>query len=332
MRSRLSRPLAGFAVAVLVLTACGSSDGDDDAAASTTIPETTTTTVPDCSVTEAEALDAPGAPESIEVDDEVVVEKVTEADRDNCPIDAFGFNTIQIIGANESGDTFVDTWDEGRPLSLQSGMLLPALDEAMADMVVGDLRTIAIPAALAYGSEGDPSIGVGVDEPVFFTVRLEAVTPQLAACRNPAPLANAGVDGKPEAVDLPVEPPTEVVVEDLEPGDGVEAKDGDAVSIHYVGVSCTYGTEFDSSYERGEPLDVPAIGTGLIEGFSEGLIGVKPGMVRIIQIPADLAYGEAAPSPDIAPSDPLVFHVSIESVTPAGTDDTGDDTVEDGEG
>lgn len=331
MSKRLRRPFLLLAAAALFLSACGSSDGEasSDETTSTEAASETTTTVPepDCEVTEVEVNEAAPAPEPVEVDEDVIVDDLVEADADNCAIDSFGFNTIDLIGVTASGDEFANSWESGRAFSVQPGMLLPSLEEAMSDMVVGDVRTIALPPELAYGEDGDESIGVGPDEPVFFTVQLTAVTPSIAVCREPAPLRGGGENGKPEIVDLPIEPPTEVETEDLEPGEGLEAAMGDAVSVNYVGVSCTYGAEFDSSYDRGTPLEIDAIGEGLIEGFSEGLVGVRTGMVRLIRIPADLAYGEFPPGPGIAPSDPLVFHVVVESVTPTGgaDDETGED-------
>src|SRR5699024_6989523 len=126
-----------------------------------------------------------------------------------------------------------------RPLSVRPGMLLPALDEMAADMIVGDVRAIALPSEQAYGAEGDPDLGIEADEAVIFTVQLTAVTEDRAFCAAPVPLPDAGEDGKPESVDVPLTPPTEVTTQDLEPGDGDEAQMGDAVVLDYVGVSCS---------------------------------------------------------------------------------------------
>ncbi len=60
---------------------------------------------------------------------------------------------------------------------------------------------------------------------------------------------------KPE-IDFPGEqPPAELVVEDIEVGDGAEATPGSTVSAHYVGVAHSTGEEFDASWNRGAPLD-----------------------------------------------------------------------------
>lgn len=330
MSGRIRHPLiALLAAAVLFLAACGSSD-DEDASVDDPVDEVTTTTEAveeiDCSVeevAEADRDEVPEVPDFGEDVDEVVVVEIADGAEEGCPFHALGFATLDLIGSTVSGEQFMNTWETGRPLSVQPGMLLGALDEMAVDMVVGEVRAVSIPPEQAYGSEGDPDLGVGPDEPVFFTVRLTAVTEDRAFCAPPVPLPNAGEDGKPDSVEIPLMPPTEVITEDLEPGDGVEAQMGDAVSVDYVGVSCAYGREFDSSYGSG-PLDVQEIGSGLIEGFSEGLVGVRPGMVRIIQIPSEAAYGPNPPSPQIAVDDDLIFHISVESVTPAGSDGSDD--------
>ena len=85
--------------------------------------------------------------------------------------------------------------------------------------------------------------------------------------------------------------PTELVIKDLIEGDGAEAKAGDTVSTHYVGVAWSTGEEFDASWGRGAPLDF-RVGVGqVIQGWDQGLLGMKVGGRRRLEIPADLAYG-----------------------------------------
>ena len=81
-----------------------------------------------------------------------------------------------------------------------------------------------------------------------------------------------------------------VVLDDLESGSGAEAKIGDTVSVHYVG-TLTDGTKFDSSRDRGEPLEF-TVGEGrVIKGWEEGIPGMKIGGKRKLTIPPSLAYG-----------------------------------------
>jgi FKBP-type peptidyl-prolyl cis-trans isomerase len=107
-----------------------------------------------------------------------------------------------------------------------------------------------------------------------------------------------GLDGlmtddrtKPE-IDAPVGPaPEELVIRDLIVGDGAEAKPGDTVTVHYAGVEYESGEEFDSSWNRGESIQFPL--RGLIQGWQDGIPGMKEGGRRELVIPPHLAYGPA---------------------------------------
>ena len=121
-------------------------------------------------------------------------------------------------------------------------------------------------------------------------------------------------EGKP-FVNLPEELPTEVVITDLIEGEGDPAEDGDALSLHYVGVLTLDGTEFDSSWDRGVPFDVTLGAGGVIDGFDEGLQGVSEGDRRQIDIPSEQAYGAAGAGGVIPPNADITFVVDVLAVT-----------------
>ena len=101
--------------------------------------------------------------------------------------------------------------------------------------------------------------------------------------------------------------PTELVLDDLEVGSGPEAKPGQQVAVHYVGVAWSDGSEFDNSYDRGEPL-VFGLGAGqVIQGWDSGIAGMKVGGRRRITIPAHLGYGARGAGGVIKPNETLVF-------------------------
>ncbi|MET8422765.1 FKBP-type peptidyl-prolyl cis-trans isomerase [Nocardia sp. NPDC059091] len=85
--------------------------------------------------------------------------------------------------------------------------------------------------------------------------------------------------------------PAELVIKDLVVGDGAEAKPGDTVDVHYVGVEYDSGEQFDASWDRGESIVFPL--RGLIQGWQDGIPGMKVGGRRQLTIPPKLAYGEA---------------------------------------
>jgi len=100
-----------------------------------------------------------------------------------------------------------------------------------------------------------------------------------------------------------------LVVDDVVFGTGAEAEVGDTVVVHYTG-SLQNGQQFDSSYERGMPFTVE-LGKGrVIEGWEQGLVGMKTGGKRILVIPPALGYGAAGAGP-IPPSATLVFAVEM---------------------
>ncbi|HWK20494.1 MAG TPA: FKBP-type peptidyl-prolyl cis-trans isomerase [Microbacteriaceae bacterium] len=96
---------------------------------------------------------------------------------------------------------------------------------------------------------------------------------------------------KPEIDFVEGPAPAELVITDLEVGDGAEAKPGDRVEVHYLGVDFESGDEFDSSWSRGQSIEFPL--AGLIAGWQEGIPGMKVGGRRQLVIPPELAYGPA---------------------------------------
>ena len=86
-------------------------------------------------------------------------------------------------------------------------------------------------------------------------------------------------------------PPTDLVITDLILGDGAEAEPGDTVDVHYLGIEFDTGEEFDSSWNRGESISFPL--RGLIQGWQDGIPGMKVGGRRQLTIPPELAYGPA---------------------------------------
>ena len=116
---------------------------------------------------------------------------------------------------------------------------------------------------------------------------------------------------KPE-VDFPQDPvPTELRIVDEIQGAGKEATPGATVSCHYVGVTYSGGEEFDASWNRGEPLDF-TVGIGqVIQGWDQGLLGMKVGGRRRLEIPSELAYSKRGAPGAIGPDEALIFVVDL---------------------
>jgi FKBP-type peptidyl-prolyl cis-trans isomerase FklB len=97
----------------------------------------------------------------------------------------------------------------------------------------------------------------------------------------------------------------------LKEGTGPKPTANDTVTCNYSG-KLLNGTEFDSSYKRGEPASFPL--TGVIKGWTEALQLMPVGSKWQLFIPADLAYGDHPPSREIAPGSTLVFEVELLSI------------------
>ncbi len=120
---------------------------------------------------------------------------------------------------------------------------------------------------------------------------------------------------KPE-IDFPgAEPPAGLVITDVTEGDGAEATSGSTVSVHYVGVAHSTGEEFDASYNRGTPLQF-RIGVGqVIQGWDQGVEGMKVGGRRQLVIPPHLGYGDRGAGGVIKPGETLIFVVDLLDVS-----------------
>jgi FKBP-type peptidyl-prolyl cis-trans isomerase FklB len=97
----------------------------------------------------------------------------------------------------------------------------------------------------------------------------------------------------------------------LEIGEGDSPGLADVATVHYRGTLID-GTQFDSSYDRGQPATFPV--GGVIAGWTEALQLMKPGAKWQIVIPAGLAYGERGAGKDIGPNSTLLFDVELISV------------------
>jgi peptidylprolyl isomerase len=109
-------------------------------------------------------------------------------------------------------------------------------------------------------------------------------------------------------------PPTKLVTKDLVTGTGKTVATGQTVTVNYVGVLYKTGKEFDSSWSRNQPSTFPLTPGGVIQGWVQGIPGMKVGGRRELIIPASLAYGKAG-RPGIPPNSALVFVVDLLSVS-----------------
>lgn len=111
----------------------------------------------------------------------------------------------------------------------------------------------------------------------------------------------------------PIADVTELQIIDTQPGTGSEVKEGDTVTVDYTGAVAATGKIFQSSLDSGQPVSFPL--GNVIQGWQEGIPGMKSGGVRRIIIPAEKAYGANPPSGSGIPANAaLVFDVTLHSI------------------
>ena len=105
--------------------------------------------------------------------------------------------------------------------------------------------------------------------------------------------------------------PAELILEDLEVGEGTEAVAGTNVTVHYVGVAWSTGQQFDASWDRNDTFSF-GLGAGqVISGWDQGVAGMRVGSRRSITIPPHLGYGAAGAGGVIKGGETLVFVVDL---------------------
>jgi FKBP-type peptidyl-prolyl cis-trans isomerase len=109
---------------------------------------------------------------------------------------------------------------------------------------------------------------------------------------------------------------SDLEIEDQITGDGEEAVSGQMVEVHYTGW-LTDGTKFDSSHDRNETFKFKLGAGQVIQGWDQGVAGMKVGGARKLTIPPGLGYGERGAGGVIPPGATLVFKVELMSVSQA---------------
>ena len=224
----------------------------------------------------------------------------TEIEQGDGPVPEQGdIVSIHFRGTLEDGTEFDETYTDGQPISfpLGVGVVMPGWDEGVAMMKVGGKSKLVIPPELGLGEEGAGDL-IPPNATLIFEIELVEIVP-----------------GSPDA-------PREVDEEDLlttesglkyydfETGDGPTAETGQTVAVHYTGW-LEDGTKFDSSLDRGQPF-VFELGAGqVLQGWDQGVAGMKVGGQRQLVIPPDLGYGAQGAGGVIPPDATLVFEVEL---------------------
>jgi peptidylprolyl isomerase len=179
----------------------------------------------------------------------------------------------------------------------------------MINLGIGAVVIVAIAVFVSSRSGGSSKV-----ETSATTTAPEAAAGS-AAGKPCVPVSDALPAGAPS---VPVKigpPPATLVTEDLKTGTGATVGPNDTVTVNYIGVSCSTGKIFDSSYSRNQPATFPL--SGVIKGWTNGIPNMKVGGQRLLGIPPDQAYGAAGQPPTIAPDETLWFVVEVLDTKPS---------------
>jgi peptidylprolyl isomerase len=213
--------------------------------------------------------------------------------------------TIHYSGFMRDGKMFDSSIERGQPLIADVGKnkLFAGLDEAVALMRVGEKGRFIIPSALAFGERGGGPVPPNTD--LIMDLEVTEVKDIPVAVKYDT----TGVTPKVTASGLKY---FEIKLS----GNPVKAQAGQNVKVHYTGYLAD-GKLFDSSIERGDPIEFP-LGTGqVIAGWEEGIALMHVGDKFRLVIPYQLAYGEQGRPPAIPPSAQLTFDVELMGVSEA---------------
>jgi peptidylprolyl isomerase len=179
--------------------------------------------------------------------------------------------------------------------------------------MTGAALLAAIAIAGCGSSGGSSTITVGNENSADNAlIKSTETTAKTSTSTTAAKTPTSGPLSKEPKVTPPTGPaPTKLETKELITGTGAEAKDGDTVTVNYVGVLYKTGKEFNASWEAKQPFTF-TLGKGqVIAGWDQGVPGMKVGGRRELIIPASLAYGAKGSPPSIPKNETLVFVVDL---------------------
>lgn len=315
MRARLSLIAPALLISALALAGCSSSGGNPTPTPTGTSAGGESTAVDPATDLCGAAYESGPAIDAVTVDTDILkeptvtftaplevadIERVVTVEGDGEQI-KYGqlVDVAQTIFDASTGEKIAEAGWTSDPI-LQSIVAETGMAQAISCATVGSRIAVTTPAS--------------TDRPAYIWIfDIQGITPTTAwGEAQPAvegmPIVTLAEDGTPTVTVPEGDAPTEVKLATLKEGDGDVVAPGDTVTVQYMGVKWSDGTEFDSSWSRGAvPTSFPT--TGVVEGFKQALEGYKVGSQVLVVVPPAAGYG-ANPDHELA-KETLIFVVDI---------------------
>ena len=227
------------------------------------------------------------------------------------------------VGNGTSQEQVYSDYDNGAPAAIPNdGSIAGVFKQLLTGATYGSRVAAVTNASELFGANAENnSLGVGPDDSLVVVADLvekqeESPTPSSDKAEDASPDTQPTVveeGGNPTGLDFSgidepaLDAPVQRVV--LKEGDGAEVTADSTISVNYLGSTYDADAPFDESYSRGEPLDSPL--SGLIQGWSIGLEGVKVGSRVLLQIPPAYGYGAQGSGANIPGNATLWFVIDV---------------------
>jgi FKBP-type peptidyl-prolyl cis-trans isomerase len=215
---------------------------------------------------------------------------------------------IDYRGTLINGTEFDSSYKQKQSVNLQISAIFPGLKEALILMPVGSKWQLFIPSGLAYGERGS---GRDIEPNATLIFEVELLAIKATAEQNKKIEETFLTENKTKEGVIAL--PSGLQYKILKQGAGEKPQDADTVEVNYRGTLID-GTEFDSSYKRGQSSSFPV--NGIISGWREALKLMPVGSKWQLFIPSNLAYGEKGTGRDIGPNAMLIFEVELIAIKP----------------
>ncbi|NBU94382.1 MAG: hypothetical protein EBS20_00560 [Actinobacteria bacterium] len=291
------------AAGALVLNACG---GDDQSVDDANVTDVELTPASEGSADEPAdapadepsdgASDRPDVTPPTDLPNELVITDIVEGT--GPAVEAGDTVWVDYTGIrSEDGVEFDNSYDRGEPFrfTVGQGSVIDGWDQGLIGASAGTQRRLDIPAELAYGDQSPGGV-IRAGDALTFMIEVRAVVGSSTA-------ADA-----PEVALTPADNVTELVVDDAIVGDGAALAIGDTAIVHLRMARADNLVQLIDTWGDNNALLIEMVDGFTVPGLFEGLQGMNVGGVRVLTIPAELAFGsEGAPSVGLPADTPVTI-------------------------